>query len=110
MATAGRAVLFSGTTVAIALFALVALPLPFLRSMGYAGLLIPLISTAVAVTLLPVLLVTLGRAARLAAQARRRQGQPRLDALGRGRRAPALARRRPRRPPSWPRSPSPPRG
>ncbi|MEA2127426.1 MAG: hypothetical protein QOJ85_317, partial [Solirubrobacteraceae bacterium] len=55
METAGRAVVFSGTTVAVALFALVALPLPFLRSMGYAGLLIPLISTAVAITLLPVL-------------------------------------------------------
>ena len=61
MATAGRAVVFSGTTVAIALFALIALPLPFLRSMGYAGLLIPLISTAVAITLLPVLLVKWGR-------------------------------------------------
>ncbi|MFL5843669.1 MAG: MMPL family transporter [Solirubrobacteraceae bacterium] len=60
MATAGRAVLFSGTTVAIALFALIAIPLPFMRSMGYAGLLIPLISVAVAVTLLPVLLVKWG--------------------------------------------------
>ena len=60
MATAGRAVVFSGTTVAIALFALVALPLPFLHSMAYAGLLIPLISTAVATTLLPVLLVKWG--------------------------------------------------
>ncbi len=60
MSTAGRAVLFSGTTVGVALFALVALPLPFLRSMGYAGLLIPIISTAVALTLLPVLLVKWG--------------------------------------------------
>ncbi len=60
METAGRAVVFSGTTVGIALLALVALPLPFLRSMGYAGLLIPLISTAVAITLLPVLLVKVG--------------------------------------------------
>jgi RND superfamily putative drug exporter len=60
MATAGRAVVFSGTTVAVALFALVALPLPFLRSMAYAGLFIPLISTAVAITLLPVLLVKWG--------------------------------------------------
>jgi putative drug exporter of the RND superfamily len=60
MATAGRAVVFSGTTVGIALLALVALPLPFLRSMGYGGLLIPLVSTAVAITLLPVLLVKWG--------------------------------------------------
>src|SRR3954462_10934962 len=60
MATAGRAVVFSGTTVAVGLLALIALPLPFLRSMGYAGLLIPLVSTAVAITLLPVLLVKWG--------------------------------------------------
>src|SRR3954447_2202646 len=60
MSTAGRAVVFSGTTVAIGLLALIALPLPFLRSMGYAGLLIPLVSTAVAITLLPVLLVKWG--------------------------------------------------
>ncbi|MEO6496664.1 MAG: MMPL family transporter [Solirubrobacteraceae bacterium] len=60
METAGRSVIFSGTTVAIALFALIAIPLPFLRSMGFAGLLIPLVSVAVAVTLLPVLLVKWG--------------------------------------------------
>src|SRR4051812_49719686 len=42
METAGRAVVFSGTTVAIGLLALVALPLPFLRSVGYGGMLIPL--------------------------------------------------------------------
>ena len=60
METAGSAVVFSGITVAIGLFALVALPLPFLRSMGYAGMLIPLVSVAVAITLLPVVLATLG--------------------------------------------------
>ena len=56
METAGRAVVFSGTTVAIGLLALVALPLPFLRSVGYGGMLIPLISVLVALTLLPVVL------------------------------------------------------
>ncbi|MGH2742050.1 MAG: MMPL family transporter [Thermoleophilaceae bacterium] len=61
METAGRAVLFSGITVAIGLFALIALPLPFLRSMGYGGMLIPLVSTAAALTLLPVTLAKLGR-------------------------------------------------
>jgi putative drug exporter of the RND superfamily len=60
MGTAGRAVVFSGTTVAVGLLALVALPLPFLRSMGYGGLLIPLVATVVAVTLLPVILATIG--------------------------------------------------
>ena len=94
METAGRAVVFSGITVAIGLLALVALPLPFLRSMGYGGMLIPLVSTLVAITLLPVVLAKLGHAARLAPPAHRRQGEPRLDPLGAGRVAPALARRR----------------
>ncbi|HWH46092.1 MAG TPA: MMPL family transporter, partial [Thermoleophilaceae bacterium] len=60
MATAGRAVVFSGTTVAIGLLALIVLPLPFLRSMGYGGMLIPLVATLVAITLLPVILATIG--------------------------------------------------
>jgi RND superfamily putative drug exporter len=60
METAGRAVVFSGFTVAIGLLALIALPLPFLRSMGYAGMLIPLVSTLSAITLLPVVLAKLG--------------------------------------------------
>jgi putative drug exporter of the RND superfamily len=60
METAGRAVVFSGVTVAIGLLALVALPLPFLRSTGYGGMLIPLVSVAVAVTLLPIVLAKLG--------------------------------------------------
>ena len=42
------------------LMALVALPVPFLRSMGIAGMLIPLVSVAVALTLLPVVLATIG--------------------------------------------------
>jgi RND superfamily putative drug exporter len=57
---AGRAVVFSGTTVAIALLALVVLPVPFLRSLGIAGMFIPLVSVAVAITLLPVVLATIG--------------------------------------------------
>ncbi len=60
MEHAGSAVVVSGTTVAIGLLALVALPVPFLRSIGIAGLLIPLVSVAVAITLLPVILATIG--------------------------------------------------
>ncbi len=60
MTHAGTAVVFSGTTVAISLLALLALPVPFLRSIGIAGLLIALVSVAVAVTLLPVVLATIG--------------------------------------------------
>src|SRR5213078_4510862 len=61
MQTAGRAVVFSGTTVAIGLLAMVALPVPFLRSMGIGGLIIPLVSTLVAITLLPVMLSKFGQ-------------------------------------------------
>lgn len=60
LASAGHAVALSGATVAISLAALVVLPVPFLRSVGYAGLLIPLVSVAVALTLLPVLLYAWG--------------------------------------------------
>ena len=60
MKHAGSAVVFSGTTVAISLLALVAVPFPALRSIGIAGLLIALVSVAVAVTLLPVILATVG--------------------------------------------------
>jgi RND superfamily putative drug exporter len=60
METAGRAVVFSGTTVAIGLLSMIVLPVPFLRSVGYAGMLIPLVSVLVAVTLLPVVLSKVG--------------------------------------------------
>ena len=60
MSTAGRAVVFSGTTVAIGLLALIVLPLPFLRSMGYGGMVIPAVSVLVALTLLPVVLHSWG--------------------------------------------------
>lgn len=60
METAGKSVIFSGTTVAIGLLALVVLPVPFLRSVGYGGALIPLVTVAIAITLLPVALATVG--------------------------------------------------
>lgn len=60
MQTAGRAVVFSGTTVGIGLLALAVLPVPFLQSIGFGGLLIPLVTVAVACTLLPVVLATAG--------------------------------------------------
>jgi putative drug exporter of the RND superfamily len=60
MQHAGSAVVFSGTTVAISLLALLALPIPALRSIGIAGLMIALVSVAVAITLLPVVLATIG--------------------------------------------------
>ncbi|HZT67956.1 MAG TPA: MMPL family transporter [Acidimicrobiales bacterium] len=60
MAHAGRAVVFSGITVAIGLASMIVLPVPMLRSVGYGGMLVPLVSVAVAVTLLPVILATAG--------------------------------------------------
>ncbi|HEX8305867.1 MAG TPA: MMPL family transporter [Jatrophihabitans sp.] len=60
MKTAGHAVMASGVTVAISLLALLILPVPALRSMGVAGMLIPLVSVAVVLTLLPALLSSVG--------------------------------------------------
>lgn len=61
MVTAGRSIAFSGVTVAVGLVSLVVLPVPLVRSIGLGGLLIPAVSVAVTVTLLPVLLATVGR-------------------------------------------------
>ncbi|MDP9294284.1 MAG: MMPL family transporter, partial [Actinomycetota bacterium] len=61
MATAGRATLFSGMVVAIGLALLVFMPLPFMRSMGVGGLLVPLVSIAASATLLPAMLAIFGR-------------------------------------------------
>jgi putative drug exporter of the RND superfamily len=60
IATAGRAVVFSGTAVAIGLALLLAMPLPFMRGFGVGGLFIPIVSIVCALTLLPVLLYFLG--------------------------------------------------
>jgi RND superfamily putative drug exporter len=60
MNSAGRAVVFSGLTVGVSLLALAVLPVSFLRSIGVAGFLIPIVSVAVALTLLPALLASAG--------------------------------------------------
>ena len=60
METAGRAVFVSGLTVAVGLLSLIVLPVPFLRSTGIGGALIPLISMAVVLTLVPALLSSVG--------------------------------------------------
>jgi uncharacterized membrane protein YdfJ with MMPL/SSD domain len=61
METAGRSVVFSGAAVALGLALLVAIPLPFIRLLGLAGFLIPVVSVLAAVTLQPVLLSFYGR-------------------------------------------------
>ena len=60
MTHAGRSVIVSGSTVAVGLLSMIILPLPFLRSIGIGGMLIPAVSVITAITLLPALLATLG--------------------------------------------------
>jgi RND superfamily putative drug exporter len=60
MQTAGHAVVASAGTVAISLVALLVIPVPLLQSMGLGGMLIPLVSTLVVLTLLPAILGGVG--------------------------------------------------
>ena len=60
MEHAGRAVVFSGATVAIGLLAMVFLPVPFMRSIGIGGALIPLASVFTTLTLTPAILGGIG--------------------------------------------------
>ena len=95
MQYAGHAVVASAGTVAISLCALLVIPVPLLRSMGLGGMLIPLVSTAVILTLLPALLGRHRPAGRLAPDPARGQAVPRLDRVGPARRAVPLGRGRP---------------
>ena len=61
MGTAGRAIVFSGFAVAVGLGLLLFVPVPFIRSMGVAGFLLPLVSIVACLTLQPALLSVLGR-------------------------------------------------
>ncbi|MCS6801223.1 MAG: MMPL family transporter [Chloroflexota bacterium] len=61
VATAGRAVFFSGLTVAIGLAALIAFRFNILRSVGIGGVVVVLLAVAAALTLLPAVLSILGR-------------------------------------------------
>ncbi|HWH15405.1 MAG TPA: MMPL family transporter [Miltoncostaeaceae bacterium] len=76
LATAGRSVFFSALTVAAAMAGLMVFPQDFLASMGMGGVMVGLIAAALALTLLPAVLMLLG---------------PRIDAgaPARWRRAPA---------------------
>lgn len=58
--TAGRSVLFSGTTVAIAMAGLMLPPLSFVRSIGIGGVLAVLLTILASLTALPALLALLG--------------------------------------------------
>ncbi|HEY1516845.1 MAG TPA: MMPL family transporter [Solirubrobacteraceae bacterium] len=58
--TAGRTILFSSVTVAVALAALAIFPQRFLYSMGIAGAIVALVAATLAVVVLPALLAVLG--------------------------------------------------
>jgi RND superfamily putative drug exporter len=60
MTHAARSVIVSGSTVAVGLLSMLVLPLPFIRSMGIGGMLIPAVSVLAAITLLPAMLAVLG--------------------------------------------------
>jgi RND superfamily putative drug exporter len=60
MTHAGRSVIVSGSTVAVGLLSMLVLPLPFIRSIGIGGMLIPAVSVVAAITLLPAVLDVLG--------------------------------------------------
>lgn len=60
MTRAGRSVIISGSTVAVGLLSMMMMPLPFIRSMGIGGALIPAVSVLASLTLLPALLAILG--------------------------------------------------
>ena len=61
MNSAGRTVMTSTITVALGLATLLLLPIPFMRSLGIAGLVVPLTSLVAAITLLPALLSYFGK-------------------------------------------------
>jgi uncharacterized membrane protein YdfJ with MMPL/SSD domain len=58
--TAGRTVLFSSITVAVALASLMVFPQRFLYSMGLGGALVALLASAITLTVLPAVLALLG--------------------------------------------------
>ena len=60
VATAGRSVLFSGLTIGASLCGLLVFPQPFLRSVAVGGIAVVVLATALALVVLPALLLTLG--------------------------------------------------
>ena len=61
MASAGRTVVLSGGVVAIGLATMLVVPVPLVRSLGAAGLVVPLVALVAALTLQPALLSVVGR-------------------------------------------------
>lgn len=60
MATAGRTVLFSATTVALSMIAMALFPMYFLKSFAYAGIAVVALAAVASVTVTPAAIVLLG--------------------------------------------------
>ena len=60
LATAGRTVLFSATTVALSMAAMILFPMHFLKSFGYAGIATVAFTAIAAVVMTPAVIVLLG--------------------------------------------------
>jgi RND superfamily putative drug exporter len=60
MATAGRTVLFSATTVALSMIAMALFPMYFLKSFAYAGIAVVAFAAVASVTMTPAAIVLLG--------------------------------------------------
>jgi RND superfamily putative drug exporter len=73
--TAGRTVIFSSTTVAASLAALLVFPLYFLRSFAYAGIAVTILAAVGAVVVLPAILAALGTRVDSGAIPRSRKGR-----------------------------------
>ena len=100
--TAGRTVLYSGSTVAIALAALCVFPLPLLYSIGIGGALTALIAVTVSLVALPSLLAVLGPRVNSLAPKRWQRAALRTASPGARRSWYRLAQVVMRRPPWWP--------
>jgi uncharacterized membrane protein YdfJ with MMPL/SSD domain len=60
MHSAGRTVIISSLTIALSLSTLLLIPIPFIRSLGMGGVLVPISSALVTLTLMPALLAIAG--------------------------------------------------
>jgi RND superfamily putative drug exporter len=58
--TAGRTIIFSSSTIAVAIASLILFPQNFLHSMGIAGAIVAVLAATLALTVLPALLAVLG--------------------------------------------------
>jgi RND superfamily putative drug exporter len=75
ISTAGRTVVVSGLTVALALSSLLLFPMDFLKSMGYGGMAAVLVAMLAALTVLPALLAVSSQPRRIPLRGRR-PGRP----------------------------------